>query len=363
MPPRKQESVREIKQGGRPVQPNPRQDSAEPDGGGKQEFSRMSFLKKLLKTVVMIIISLAVILIFFIARNGLPDLKFAEVSSEEELIGALLDNFDTGYEAVVVRGKGYKIDSDKIYSYMCAEIANDAEDLCIMPSGYSVNMFEALNLWIFRVNYAVNSSNSDGSDGTDSSGANGDAGSLGGFKLNIGGNNKKELCTQEEVEQTEVQAKAALDQACAEITAAAESSGGSEVEIHRAIFQYLCDHLEYDYELSDAISMGDMTSPLRKNRGIYGALIVGKTVCSGYAGLYKAVCDRLGLDCWIAESAEHAWNLIIVDGSVYCVDATSGDQGSWVADQFFMMDPVAFEQDYGYRPSKSCYIPQPFLSA
>ena len=34
--------------------------------------------------------------------------------------------------------------------------------------------------------------------------------------------------------------------------------------MHKAIFEYLCENVSYDYELSDAIISGDTGNPLRK---------------------------------------------------------------------------------------------------
>lgn len=280
-------------------------------------------------------------LFFWIVTDD--EIKFASVADEEELVDALIENFSTGQESVILWTRGFKIDRKQIASYVSSEISNDAEDMCIMPVSYMVGLFDFAGLWQFRLYYAE-----DGH--SDTPGDNGE---------NLG--EKTALSyTTEDVETAQMQVSAALDQIVPQIR---ETAGDDEISMHKAIFEYLCENVSYDYELSDAIISGDTGNPLRKNRGCYGALIQKETVCSGYAGAYKAICDRLGLDCWVAESADHAWNLVrLKDGRIFCVDATSGDQDTWIADQFFLISPQEYEAEYGYRVSDNCYIPPRFQS-
>lgn len=310
-------------------------------------------MKKFIKFTVILIVAAALAgsIVFF--DFSAKETKFVTVSSEEELVDALIDQFDTGYESVIVRTKGFKISRDKIASYIASEISNDSEDLCIMPASYTAGLFDIIHLWQFRLyfgdtnigGYSEPVSQEDVQ--REQAGENPQEGEEGGWIT----------YTEEEIAEAQLQVSAELDRVCGEIRAEA---GDDEQQMHREIFDYLCENVAYDYELSEVIMQGDLTNPLRKNRGAYGALIQGKTVCSGYAAAYKAICDRLGLDCWIAESEDHAWNLIRIDGQVYCVDATSGDQETWIADQFFMADPAEYEAEYGYEVSENCYLPERF---
>ena len=61
------------------------------------------------------------------------EIKFASVADEEELVDALIENFSTGQESVILWTRGFKIDREQIASYVSSEISNDAEDMCIMP--------------------------------------------------------------------------------------------------------------------------------------------------------------------------------------------------------------------------------------
>ena len=308
-------------------------------------------MKRIVKFTVVFVVAaaLAAAIVFF--DFSANEMRFVTVSSEEELVNALIDQFDTGYESVIVRTKGFRITQEKIASYISSEIANDPEDLCIMPASYTAGIFDIINLWQFRLyfgdtrNMSKNSVSVSEQDAAENGG--GDAVQ----------ENRWITYTEEEVLEAQLRVSAELDRVCGEIAAKA---GDDDRQLHREIFNYLCENVEYDYELSDVIVRGDLTDPLRKNRGAYGALIERKTVCSGYAAAYKAICDRLKLDCLIAESEDHAWNLIRIGGQVYCVDATSGDQGTWIADQFFMADPAKYETEYGYGISENCYIPERF---
>ncbi len=301
-------------------------------------------MKKIAKVIVIII---AVVLAAALAAGYAiykefsgEDIKYAEAFSEEELPDLLRENFTTGYESVYIRMKDVAVDEANVVSYIRSEISNDTEDLCITPLSYVVSLYEHFDIWKFQLYY----DSTKHSDGDSEGSSEGTGGHL--------------SYTQEEIEEAGAQVSAALDRIVPEIQAA-----GDETDMHRAIFEYLCNNVEYDRELSNIVAVGDTDNKLTKNSGAYGALVTGKTVCSGYAAAYKAICDRLGLDCWVAESQEHAWNLIIVDGVLSCVDATSGDQDTWIADQLFMISPEDYAEEYGYKVSKNCYLPERFQAA
>lgn len=301
-------------------------------------------MKKVVKVIVIII---AVVLAAALAAGYAiykefsgEDIRYVEAFSEEELPDLLRENFTTGYESVYIRMKDVAVDEENVVSYIRSEISNDTEDLCVTPLSYVVSLYEYFDIWKFQLHYE----NTNHSDGGSESGSGESSGLL--------------SYTPEEIETAGAQVSAALDRIVPEIQAA-----GDETAMHRAIFEYLCDNVEYDRELSNIVAVGDKNNKLTKNSGAYGALVTGKTVCSGYAAAYKAICDRLGLDCWVAESQEHAWNLIIVDGVLSCVDVTSGDQDSWIADQLFMISPEDYASEYGYKVSKNCYLPERFQAA
>ena len=85
------------------------------------------------------------------------------------------------------------------------------------------------------------------------------------------------------------------------------------------------EHNEYDQTASAFIN--DSDEP-------------GKTVCVGYSKIYKLLCDRAGIECYIVSgcqygdpSSSHAWNMAYAEnGDVYFIDATWADDDREHAD-------------------------------
>lgn len=99
------------------------------------------------------------------------------------------------------------------------------------------------------------------------------------------------------------------------------SSDMTEVEKALALHEYLvlnCDYA-YDEYLAGAIT-DDQYS-------LYGALVLGKAVCQGYAEAYATLLQQIGIDnIFVTSTAvNHAWNLVYVDENWYHVDATWDD--------------------------------------
>ncbi|MBQ3101252.1 MAG: hypothetical protein IJC50_09700 [Clostridia bacterium] len=61
----------------------------------------------------------------------------------------------------------------------------------------------------------------------------------------------------------------------------------------------------------------------------YGALVLGRAYCDGYAYAMKAVFDEIGMTSAVVygsvNDAEHVWNLVCVDGKYYHLDAMWDD--------------------------------------
>lgn len=81
------------------------------------------------------------------------------------------------------------------------------------------------------------------------------------------------------------------------------------------------------------------------------------TVCSGYATLYSALTNKLGLNCRYIEGSvynskinNHAWNIIELNNEWYCVDAIWGDH--YDVNKYFLKTKKEFSSsDYGYHNS------------
>ncbi|MDL2301061.1 hypothetical protein LJC58_01760 [Lachnospiraceae bacterium OttesenSCG-928-D06] len=64
-----------------------------------------------------------------------------------------------------------------------------------------------------------------------------------------------------------------------------------------------------------------------RGTGTYGTLIEGKAVCNGYARTFKMLANAVGLECYIVGSADHAWNIVRIDGEWYNADTTESKSG------------------------------------
>ncbi|MDY3918728.1 MAG: leucine-rich repeat protein [Candidatus Limivivens sp.] len=87
----------------------------------------------------------------------------------------------------------------------------------------------------------------------------------------------------------------------------------------KAIYDYVCSHVTYDYtHLED-------NSYLLKYSA-YAALINGTSVCQGYASLLYRLLQESGIDCrvvsGIGAGGPHGWNIVKLGNSYYNVDST-----------------------------------------
>ncbi len=133
--------------------------------------------------------------------------------------------------------------------------------------------------------------------------------------------------------------KEALNAAAAELSeelALSEGYFGDERDAYYLIANYICDHVDYDDDLADLVNAGtELSSEQSFETSAYGALIDGWSICSGYAALFKALCDAMDLPSWLVigdvpddeGSFSHAWNAVYVNGGIRYVDTTFMDSG------------------------------------
>ena len=105
-----------------------------------------------------------------------------------------------------------------------------------------------------------------------------------------------------------------------------------------AVLIYLLKNYKYDEEvayLSDnGIEHDDLTASFYEDGFLYAALKDDEKedeksiICGNYASFFEALFDRLSLPSksYMATSENHAWNIVNIDGTIYCVDATWLDQ-------------------------------------
>lgn len=127
----------------------------------------------------------------------------------------------------------------------------------------------------------------------------------------------------------------------------------TDQELYDAVSQIILDRADYDHDSIPSIYADNRSEEEWINSSAYGALISGKTICTGYAMAHKALCDRLGLPCWVIsgniKGAGHAWNMIRLDGKTYYVDCTSAD--STGNRQYLLMDTAALSERGYYMPA------------
>ena len=99
-----------------------------------------------------------------------------------------------------------------------------------------------------------------------------------------------------------------------------------------AIFEYLVDRVDYDYDAANA--------PFDKNSNnnicyyLEGVFEYNRAVCDGKSKAFVLLCRMEGIEAlrdWgdsYTGGAGHAWNYVKLDGKWYMVDTTAGDGGA-----------------------------------
>lgn len=86
----------------------------------------------------------------------------------------------------------------------------------------------------------------------------------------------------------------------------------------KAIYDYICKNVKYDYDGLNNGSLGKFTA--------YNALIKGKSVCQGYASLFYRMARDAGLQVRFipgaSRSEPHAWNIVKLGTYYYNLDST-----------------------------------------
>lgn len=110
---------------------------------------------------------------------------------------------------------------------------------------------------------------------------------------------------------------------CVELIGQLISDDMNDYEKEWAIYSWLINRVEYDWRHQNP----SQTTP-RDSFRPYGALVNGTAVCLGYATTFQLFMDLLGIECITVvgaafhSTADHAWNMVKLNGEWYCVDAT-----------------------------------------
>lgn len=111
----------------------------------------------------------------------------------------------------------------------------------------------------------------------------------------------------------------AVTQKISEVLQQLDLLGKTEPQRIYTIYDYICNHVQYDTEHADDAAYMHKFSA-------HAALIEGKAVCQGYALLFYRMCREAGIDTRIVSGTgngmAHAWNIVQLDGKYYNIDTT-----------------------------------------
>lgn len=112
----------------------------------------------------------------------------------------------------------------------------------------------------------------------------------------------------------------------AAIIAAGEifTQGMTQLEIVRAAYDYIVQNVVYD-ELAAQKYIGYDKEP--RAFEMYGAIIEGEAVCSGYTRAFNYLLNAAGIETRIVSSTSmnHAWSMVLIDNEWYHCDTTYDD--------------------------------------
>lgn len=103
--------------------------------------------------------------------------------------------------------------------------------------------------------------------------------------------------------------------ACAEEILSGAESLGSNYEKERYVHDALVQIVEYD-------------AGAAANQSAYSALVMGKSVCAGYARAFQYLMQQLGIPCYYCtgySGGDHAWNIVKMNSLYRNVDVTWDD--------------------------------------
>lgn len=111
----------------------------------------------------------------------------------------------------------------------------------------------------------------------------------------------------------------------------------TQKEKARVYYDWILSHCEYDDRTANSL-----VAQYRNNAAFtpYGAFSSGKVVCEGYTAAYNLFLRLEGIDCATASTLNHVWTTATLDGVLYHIDTTWGDDGA-NANKYFCMTPEA----------------------
>ena len=133
---------------------------------------------------------------------------------------------------------------------------------------------------------------------------------------------------------TTAQQEAQLDAKVAEVLASMDLEGKTDYQKVKAIYDWLCANVTYDYE-----NLNNQGYLLKHSA--YAAMIHKTAVCQGYALAFYRMALELGIDAryisGIGGSGRHGWNIVELEELYYNLDST-WDAGSASYSYFLTSD-------------------------
>jgi hypothetical protein len=129
-----------------------------------------------------------------------------------------------------------------------------------------------------------------------------------------------------------IAAKASKTKNLEKLSSALTKNLPDTIDKYRAIFTWVAMNITYDCE--------GLHNPAKCRTDPKDVISRGKSVCQGYANLFKALCELSGLKCLVVdgwskntfdkidkeftENTDHAWNVITLNNTYYLCDVTWG---------------------------------------
>ena len=95
------------------------------------------------------------------------------------------------------------------------------------------------------------------------------------------------------------------------------SKYSTDYEKEKYVYNYLLANVSYNNEAL-------------LNQSAYSALVIGESVCAGYARAFQLIMQKLNIPTYYVlgfAKEDHAWNIVKLNGGYYNVDLTWDDTG------------------------------------
>ena len=159
-------------------------------------------------------------------------------------------------------------------------------------------------------------------------------------------------------------------------TMTGEALRRARADFHKAVLSLLKiaetgnDEYERELLLHDALAKRVTYQEGENAHNAYGALVMGKAVCEGYARAFQYLLYQAGIQCLMAEgnsinpftgqSEGHAWNVVLIDGQYYHLDLTwddTDDSRTPVVYPYFNLTTAQIQENHTIRIENSYDLP------